>query len=265
VRRLRVGPAAHGPRLPDHESRNRTRAAAPEGGRRNPSPAEQEQRIRALLSRLALFADLDGAQLALLASATQRQTYVPGDVIARRGQRCNGMSFVIYGSVQLVYNAASGSERTVRLLGAGASFGEASLFSHHDHITTATALADTLMLHVHERVLSPLIAAHGPLAQRLIAHLSNQLYMAICDFGAFTTHWGPQRLIGFLLRESATAGGQAFTLDVSKRTIASRLNLTPAHFSRILQDLSQRGLLRVNGRQMQVLDIQGLQDYHLTA
>jgi len=49
------------------------------------SPAEQEQRIRALLSRLALFADLDGAQLALLASATQRQTYVPGDVIARRG------------------------------------------------------------------------------------------------------------------------------------------------------------------------------------
>ncbi|MBZ0225889.1 MAG: Crp/Fnr family transcriptional regulator [Comamonas sp.] len=229
------------------------------------SAAEQEQRIRALLSRLALFADLDSAQLALLASATQRQTCVPGDVIARRGQRCNGMSFVIYGSVQLVYNAASGSERTVRLLGAGASFGEASLFSHHDHITTATALADTLMLHVHERVLSPLIAAHGPLAQRLIAHLSHQLYMAICDFGAFTTHSGPQRLIGFLLRESATAGGQTFTLDVSKRTIASRLNLTPAHFSRILQDLSQRGLLRVNGRQMQVLDTQGLQDYHLTA
>lgn len=227
--------------------------------------SEQTQRIRALLSQLALFTDLDEAQLTELASATRRQAYAVGDVIVRRGQRCNGMYFVIYGSVQLVYNAASGSERTVRLLGAGMSFGEASLFSGHDHITTATALADTLVLHVHEQALNTLITTHGPLAQRLISHLSHQLYMAICDFGAFTTHSGPQRLIGFLLRESANAGGQAFTLDVSKRTIASRLNLTPAHFSRILHDLTDRGLLRVNGRQMQVLDTQGLRDYHLTA
>lgn len=221
--------------------------------------------MRDLLSRLALFADLSDAQLAPLADATQRHAYAAGDVIVRRGQHCNGIHFVIYGSVQLVYNAASGSERTVRLLGAGMSFGEASLFSGHDHITTATALADTLALHVHERALAPLIATCGPLAQRLITHLSHQLYMAICDFGAFTTHSGPQRLIGYLLRESANARGQAFTLDVSKRTIASRLNLTPAHFSRILHDLTERGLLRVNGRQMQVLDTQGLQDYRLTA
>lgn len=229
------------------------------------TPAEQEQRIRALLSQLPLFAGLNPAEIAQLASATQRRACAPGDVIVRRGERCNGMHFVIYGSVQLVYNAASGSERTVRLLGAGASFGEAALFSQHDHMTTATALADTLTLHVHERALGPLIAANNALARRLIHHLGTQLYMAICDFGAFTTHSGPQRLIGFLLRESATAGGQPFMLDVSKRTIASRLNLTPAHFSRILHDLSERGLLRVDGRQMQVLDTQGLRDYHLTA
>lgn len=229
------------------------------------TPAEQEQRIRALLSQLALFADLDATQLAQLAGATQRYTHVAGDVIVHRGQRCNGMHFVIYGSVQLVYNAVSGTERTVRLLGAGASFGEAALFSRHDQITTATALADTLVLHVHESALTPLIASNSRLAQRLITHLSNQLYMAICDFGAFTTHSGPQRLIGYLLRESAHAGGKPFVLDVSKRTIASRLNLTPAHFSRILHDLTERGLLRVNGRQMQVLDTRGLQDYHLTA
>lgn len=229
------------------------------------SPAEQEQRIRALLSQLALFADLSRAEIAQLASATQRQTYAAGDVMARRGQHCNGMGFVVYGSVQLVYNAASGSERTVRLLGAGASFGEAALFSHHDHITTATALADTLVLQVHERVLLPVIAGNVRLAQRLIEHLSHQLYMAICDFGAFTTHSGPQRLIGYLLRESTAVDGRPFMLDVNKRTIASRLNLTPAHFSRILHDLSERGLLHVNGRQMQVLDLEGLRAYHQSA
>lgn len=230
-----------------------------------PSLVDQEQRIRALLSQIALFTDLNDTQLAQLASATQRHAHAAGEVIVHRGQGCNGMSFVVYGSVQLVYNAASGSERTVRLLGAGTSFGEAALFSHRNHITTATALADTLVLQVHERALNALIATHPPLAQRLITHLSQQLYMAICDFGAFTTHSGPQRLIGYLLRESAAARGQPFLLDVSKRTIASRLNLTPAHFSRILHDLSERGLLQVQGRQMQVLDEQGLRAYHLSA
>jgi CRP-like cAMP-binding protein len=40
--------------------------------------------------------------------------------------------------------------------------------------------------------------------------------------------------------------------------IASRLNLTPEHFSRIFHELTDAGLIRVEGRSFSILDIDGL-------
>jgi CRP-like cAMP-binding protein len=40
--------------------------------------------------------------------------------------------------------------------------------------------------------------------------------------------------------------------------IASRLNMTPEHFSRILHDLSSAGLIEVNGRAVRIPDLERL-------
>jgi len=44
------------------------------------------------------------------------------------------------------------------------------------------------------------------------------------------------------------------TLPAAKAEIASQLNLTPEHFSRILHELAQAGLLQVQGRHITVPD-----------
>jgi CRP-like cAMP-binding protein len=48
---------------------------------------------------------------------------------------------------------------------------------------------------------------------------------------------------------------------VSKKLVASRLNLTPEHFSRILQDLTMKKLIEVKGREVVILDIERLRNY----
>ena len=50
-------------------------------------------------------------------------------------------------------------------------------------------------------------------------------------------------------------------LPASKGVIASRLNLTPEHFSRILHELTDAGLIRVEGRSFFILDVDGLRRY----
>ena len=57
-------------------------------------------------------------------------------------------------------------------------------------------------------------------------------------------------------------GGEIFGLlganGAGKSVIASRLNMTPEHFSRILHELAESGLIEVSGRTVRVLDLERL-------
>ena len=61
------------------------------------------------------------------------------------------------------------------------------------------------------------------------------------------------------VRSQSTAPNLAISrklqLVTSKGIIASRLNLTQEHFSRILRELSDTGLIAVRGREIIVLDV----------
>jgi CRP-like cAMP-binding protein len=51
------------------------------------------------------------------------------------------------------------------------------------------------------------------------------------------------------------------TLPTSKGVIASRLNLTLEHFSRILHELTAAGLIAIDGRTVTILDLERLRTY----
>ncbi|MBL8351312.1 MAG: winged helix-turn-helix domain-containing protein, partial [Burkholderiaceae bacterium] len=69
-----------------------------------------------------------------------------------------------------------------------------------------------------------------------------------------------ERFIDYLLRHGrGQAGPFTVRLPAPKAEIASQLNLTPEHFSRILHDLAQTGLLQVEGRRITVTEPARLQ------
>ncbi len=51
------------------------------------------------------------------------------------------------------------------------------------------------------------------------------------------------------------------TLPTSKAIVASRLNLTPEHLSRILHDLTEAGLIAVDGREVKIADVTKLRNH----
>jgi CRP-like cAMP-binding protein len=74
-----------------------------------------------------------------------------------------------------------------------------------------------------------------------------------------------QRVIGYLLRDieqqAEPAAPIRIVLDTSKGVIASRLNLTPEHFSRILGELSHEKLITVKGAEIMILDPERLRAF----
>lgn len=75
---------------------------------------------------------------------------------------------------------------------------------------------------------------------------------------------GTQRVAGYLLsrlRENRKHDDATVTLPARKGIIASQLNLTHEHFSRILHDLVAQGMIEVRGREIRLTDLGKLRAY----
>jgi CRP-like cAMP-binding protein len=94
-----------------------------------------------------------------------------------------------------------------------------------------------------------------------------RLHSLIADVESYTLRSSAQRLIGYLLQHAPDDDGNANQVEIrlptSKHVLASRLNLTPETFSRILHDLSDSGLIEVQGRVIKVPDLQRLRTHGL--
>ncbi|HZO00421.1 MAG TPA: helix-turn-helix domain-containing protein, partial [Burkholderiales bacterium] len=94
--------------------------------------------------------------------------------------------------------------------------------------------------------------------RRMIAGIARRLHGLVRDVEAYTLRSGQDRVIGYLLAElpeDAANGEAEVHLTPGKSVLASRLNMTPEHFSRILHELATQGLIEVNGRSIRVPDV----------
>ena len=221
---------------------------------------------QAFLSRLPLFEELVPEELDRIAAGTTELHVPRGEIVFNRGDPCVGFHFVVYGQVKLAFLSPQGGEKVVEIIAPGYSFGEALMFMGKPYIVMAQTLADSLLLHVSKKVVYDEIDRDPAFARKMLAGLSRRLHSLIGDVESYSMQSGTERVIGYLLRQdenqARSGGAYVLTLPTSKAVVASRLNVTPEHFSRILHDLSERGLIVVEGREIRIVDSAKLRDYH---
>ena len=221
-------------------------------------------RIDDFLANLPLFENLTSEAIARLARGTTEIDASRGTVLFHREDPCVGIHFVVFGQIKLSLQTDRGDEMVVELIGPAMSFGEAPLFSGKRHILAAEALADSKLLHVTKEVLLAELERNPCLSQRVIAILSDRLYQRLGELEGYFLSSGTERVINYLLRGEnghATGDFERVTLPATKGIIASHLNLTHEHFSRILRELITAGLIEVDGRDVRILNKQRLYGY----
>jgi len=229
----------------------------------NPVPSAPIK-TQSFLANLPLFRELAAVELDRIAAGAREIHAARGEVLFRKGDACEGFHLVIYGQVKLAFTSPAGSEKVVEIMGPGQSFGEAVMFTDQPYPVYAQTLADSMLLHIAKLVMFEEIDRDPRFARKMIGGLSRRLHGLVTDLEAYTLHSGTQRVIGYLLRgdpDESGSGTVSVELPTSKTVIASRLNLTPEHFSRILHDLTEDGLIRVEGRRIVILDVAALGRY----
>lgn len=218
-------------------------------------------RIMELLAHAPIFHGLSRDEIGRIAAGTTQIHCERGKFLFQRGDACGGFHIVAYGQVKLVVSTAAGAEKVVEILGPGRSFGEAFVFTDRPYLVSAATLCDSMLLHVGKETLYAELERDPRLARRMLAGLSVRLHMLVKDVEALTLHSAMQRVIGYLalLEEDGAAG--RVTLPAQKSLVASRLNLTPEYFSRILHELATEGLVRIEGREIEILDPERLRTF----
>ena len=219
--------------------------------------------VQQFLARLPMFGDLTEAEIDRVAAGTTAVYAQKGEAVVQRGDACVGFHLVVYGQVKLGFTSAQGAEKVVEIIAPGQSFGEALMFLDKPYIVFAQALADSMLLHVSKRTVFDEIERDARFAHKVISGLARRLHGLVQDVEAYSLKCSAERVIGYLLREEAgRSNGDAGVLEVElsagKSVIASRLNMTPEHFSRVLHDLSTAGLIAVDGRVVRVPDLERL-------
>lgn len=218
------------------------------------------------LSLLPLFQEMNAEELQRLADGCTLRRLERGDMVFRVGEPCSAFHVTVTGQVKLFVLSPAGQEKVIEIVSPGQSFAEALMFTGRPCVVNAQALADSLVLSVGKDTVLDEIGRDSRFALRMLAGIARRLHGLVRDVEAYALHSGAQRVIGYLLRDRAggdEATDEPFTvvLPVSKATVASRLSLTPEYLSRVLHDLESAGLVRVDKREIRILDPKALASY----
>ena len=229
------------------------------------SPVTELERLCRLLARASLFNGLACEDIVRFARGVREVRVARGEILFHRGDPCHGFHLILDGQIKLAFTSAEGNEKVVDILYAGRSFGEAVMFMDKPYMVFAQALSDSLLLHISKAVIMDELARDPKLGRKMIASLSMRLHHLITDVESYSLHSGRQRIIGYLLRDNLERNAHSLTvtLPTSKGVIASRLNLTQEHFSRILHELQENGLITVQGRKIGIPNVEKLRGYDL--
>ena len=228
-------------------------------------PDRQAVNIEAMLPHVPLFNGLEAGEIARISHDTRVIRIARGEVLFNKGDASTGLYLIVYGQIKLAFTSASGNEKVVDIVSQGQTFGEAVMFMDKPHVVFAQALIDSTLLHISKTALFEELDKDPRLGRKMIAGLSVRLHHLMIDVESYSLHSGRQRIIGYLLRETPTGSENSvtITLPTNKGVIASRLNLTQEHFSRILHELSEKGLIAVMGRKIRIPDVERLRRFDL--
>lgn len=218
------------------------------------------------LADTPLFSGLSKDELARIALNSLLTRQAKESLIFSVGDPCDYFYFVVTGLVKLFVVSPAGQEKVIEIISPGQSFAEALVFLDKPCILSAQALTDTVLIAVSKHGVFDEIERDPHFALHMLAGISRRMHGLIRDVEDYALRKGMQRLIGYLLRDVDTESLISektvnVLLPVSKATVASRLSLTPEYFSRVLHELVDEKLIKINRREICILDVQRLLKY----
>lgn len=190
-----------------------------------------------------------------------------GELIFQEGDRGQGFYIVAQGKIKVFKISFEGKEQILHIYGPGHTFGEVPVFQGKNFPASAMALEPSTILFLPRQAFVQQIEKSPALAMNMLADLSRRLREFTVQIENLSLKEVPARLAAYILTlvQERTKLSQTkhmpaakVSLPVSKVQLASLIGTTPETISRGLKKMAQAGFIKADGKNIFILDQDGL-------
>jgi CRP/FNR family transcriptional regulator len=211
------------------------------------------------LISVSFFAILSPDQRASLAAAAIPRTFGPGEFLFHEGEPCQGLYVLTSGAVKIIKTTPSGRQILLGIEAAPSTVAEVPVFDGGAYPATVQAIEETQVLLILKRDFTELCHRSPGLALKFLEVFGRRLRQLVGLVELVTFGSVRQRLARMLLEFAEGARMEAFALPATHEELASRLGTVREVVTRNLSRFQAEGFVRVQRREIEVLDRQGLE------
>ncbi len=186
-----------------------------------------------------------------------------GTILFSQGAVLEDIYLLVSGGIKLQRLAPNGDEKVLEIIRPGQTFAEAVLFSGGSkYPVSAITVSPSVVVGIQAAGYLKLLNNSNSLCISLLGKLSQRLHWMVNEVDRLTLHSATYRLVSYLLSHISDDKNDSagVSLVAPKHVIASRLSIKPETLSRTLKTLSKQGLIRLDGQQIELVNIEKLRE-----
>jgi len=211
--------------------------------------------VSGLLKNIPLFHELGATDMATVeALAVDRQ--VPrGTTILNEGEVGDSLFAIVDGRVKVFIGDDEGREITLKLLGSGDFFGEMSLIDKQPRSASVSAMESTSLKVLSYQAFHDCLQSTPAIGINVMTALAKRLRDADRKISNLALMDVYGRVASTLLELAITTDGKLVVGEkLSQQDIANMVGASREMVNRILKDLSDRGFISIESKQITIHD-----------
>jgi len=195
------------------------------------------------------FPSLGTESLDMIAHRCRLVIYQKSETLFLEGSSGSSFFYLAKGTIKIFKTSPSGQETVLRLLGPGTLFAEVILFEHSKYPVSAVAMTLATVVHIPREPFLKLLD-EPRFRNEFIATLMNKQRYLTDRIIYLTSFDVEERFFRFLIEHYGTKS--EYSIDMSKKDIASAIGTIPETLSRLFDRLKNRQVISWEGNVLSV-------------
>lgn len=213
------------------------------------------------MEKVPLFKELPQKYLNDLTSISRKIFFEKDQVVFTQEEQANGFYVVISGRVKVYKLSLEGKEQILHVFGPGEPIGEVPVFAGETFPANAQALNSSELAFFPRRELRDLFSKDPSLAMNMLAVLAKRLREFTVLIEDLSLKELSNRLAAYIIHlQDIQHRAEEVVLDISKGNLANILGTSQESLSRMFKKMNDLGIIKVDKRNIQILDQARLED-----